>query len=140
MNIKQLLTETFVRKCLVDSNIGFVSEHIFFLENFSEFCQEQLGLPQLPKIRICGTREGGMTTGAFIPSKDEILVYGKDRALVDILRTLGHELTHYRQRLNGQIKSTERDWDLESEADTEAGKLVYNFAHSSDENMKIYDF
>jgi hypothetical protein len=65
---------------------------------------------------------------------------GGGRALVDMMRTLAHELTHYRQRLQNKIKSTKRDWDLEGEADTEAGKLVFTYAHAVEENMAVYDF
>jgi hypothetical protein len=109
------------------------------VKEFLEFCKTNLGLPNIPNINIADNRNNGMTTGAYEPSTDRISVYGKGRALVDVLRTLAHELTHYRQRLNDQIKSNDRDWNLEGEADAEAGKMVYTFAHQDPNYMQIYE-
>jgi Zn-dependent peptidase ImmA (M78 family) len=100
---------------------------------------EGLGIPNLPQIEIVAQRIGGMTTGAYDPATHKILVLGGSRALADVLRTLAHELTHYRQRLQNKIKSTKRDWEIEGEADAEAGKMVYTYAHTVPENMAIYD-
>jgi hypothetical protein len=140
--VRYLLKESFElpSQLSIDEGCGFGEEAWKHVNDFAEFCKENLGLPNLPKIRIVATREGGMTTGAYDPKTHMILVYGKGRALVDVLRTLAHELTHYRQRLQDKIKSFKRDWDLEGEADAEAGKMVYTYAHASEENMGIYEF
>lgn len=123
----------------IDEGCGLSEEAWQHLNAFAQFCQENLGLPNLPNVHIVATREGGMTTGAYDPQSHEILVYGKNRALVDIMRTLAHELTHYRQRLQDKIKSAKRDWNLEGEADAEAGKMVYTYTHSAPENMGVYE-
>lgn len=138
--VRSILLEAFTQDlCEVDMDLDWQGGKNFYLNEFAGFCCKHLGIPKLPPIRIVATREGGMTTGAYDPATHQILVYGKGRALVDILRTLAHELTHYRQRLQDKIKSTKRDWNLEGEADGEAGKMVFNFAHSTPTNMKIYE-
>lgn len=139
--LRFLLKESFElpQPLQIDAGCGYGDEARMHANDFAIFCMQQLGLEQLPSILIVATREGGMTTGAFNPANDQIMVLGGGRALVDMLRTLAHELTHYRQRLQNKIKSTERDWDLEGEADAEAGKMVYTYAHAVPENMAIYE-
>lgn len=141
--IRQILKESFElppSQITIDDGCGFGEEIWKHIHEYANFCKEHLGLPDLPRIRIVATREGGMTTGAYDPKSHAILVLGKGRALPDIMRTLAHELTHYRQRLQNKIKSFKRDWNLEGEADAEAGKMVYTYAHASPENMGIYEF
>jgi hypothetical protein len=123
----------------IDVECGYSDDARMHANNFATYCQQNLQLPNLPRIKIVATRVGGMTTGAFDPSNNEILVLGGGRALIDVLRTLAHELTHYRQRLQDKIKSTQRDWNLEGEADAEAGKMVYTYAHASPENAIVYE-
>jgi hypothetical protein len=140
--LRFLLKESFEldQPLQIDPNCGYPDEARMHANDFTIFCMQQLGLPDLPRIRILAVREGGMTTGAYDPRTHEIMVLGGGRALVDMMRTLAHELTHYRQRLQNKIKSTKRDWDLEGEADAEAGKMVFTYAHAVEENMAVYDF
>lgn len=140
--IRFLLKESFdlPQPLQIDGECGYNDEARMHANDFAVFCQQQLGLEKLPTIKILGSRVGEMTTGAFNPATDEIMVLGGGRALVDMMRTLAHELTHYRQRIQNKIVSTKRDWNLEGEADTMAGKIVYTYAHAVSENMAIYDF
>jgi hypothetical protein len=139
--IRYLLRESFdlPSQITIDEACGWGEQSWHHVNEFAKWCQENLGLPNIPRIKIVGEREGGMTTGAYDPQTDTISAYGSQRALVDVLRTLAHELTHYRQRLQNRIKSTQRDWDLEGEADAEAGKMVYTYAHANPQNMSIYE-
>jgi hypothetical protein len=139
--VRYLLRESFElpSNITVDQDCGWGDQAWSHLHEFCSWCQQNLQLPSIPRIRIVATREGGMTTGAYDPQSDVILVYGRERALVDVLRTLAHELTHFRQRLQDRIKSTQRDWDLEGEADAEAGKMVYTYAHADPKNMMVYE-
>ena len=123
----------------IDEGCGFGESHWKFVNEFANYCKQNLGLPDVPSIKIVDNRQGGMTTGAYDPQTHGILILGKGRALVDVLRTLAHELTHYRQRLKNQIKSDKRDWNIEGEADAEAGKMVFTFAHSDPSRLGIYE-
>jgi hypothetical protein len=139
--IKTLLEESFglSPNLKIDEECGLPQEAWYFMGDFIAWCQQHLKLENVPKIHICSNRENGMTTGAYDPQSSQIFVYGKGRALVDIMRTLAHELSHHNQRLQDRIKSTKRDWNLEGEADANAGKMVFTFAHSQPQRMKIYD-
>ncbi len=134
-----LLKESFEIPQPVVIECDYSDDAKMHVNDFAVFCQKQLGLPTLPTIKIVAIREGGMTTGAFNTVTDEILVYGNKRALVDVLRTLAHELTHYLQRIEKRIKSSKRDWEIEGEADAQAGKLVYTYAHMDIKNKAIYE-
>ena len=139
--LRFLLKESFELPQALEINpeCGYSDDARMHANGFATYCKQNLGLPNLPKIIVLAVRLPGMTTGAFDPKDDIIYVLGGGRALVDMLRTLAHELTHYRQRLQDKIKSTKRDWNLEGEADAEAGKMVFTYAHATPDNNIIYE-
>ena len=89
---------------------------------------EVLKVENLPKVKLSyDTKEAqdGHHTGRHEVGSDEIWVYG-NRNLVDILRTVFHELVHIRQGEKGMIKpgSSYPGSPIESEADEIAGKYI----------------
>jgi len=112
------------------------------INKFIEYTKNTLDITELPNIVITDDRTTvPMTTGAFLPDSNTIYIYAKNRALCDYLRTLAHELSHYKQRLDGKIPKTlnGRNKPLEDEANIDSGDLIYNFAHSNEDNKVIYD-
>lgn len=79
-----------------------------------------------------------MTTGCFNPNNREIKILSKSRALVDILRSLAHELVHAKQHEEGRLDSLsgEDGSPIENEANSVAGILMRKFQR---ENRDIYD-
>lgn len=69
--------------------------------------------------------------GGYNPDNDEIFVYaGNDRNIVDVIRTLAHELVHLKQRQDGRIIGLEQGKtgsDIENEANAAAGILLRDF-------------
>ena len=87
-----------------------------------------LKVENLPKIQLSyDTKEAqdGHHTGRHELGTDEIWVYG-NRNLVDILRTVFHELVHIRQGEKGMIEpgSSYPGSPIESQADEIAGKYI----------------
>lgn len=79
--------------------------------------------------------EFGMTTGCYAPSNGRICARAEGRALVDILRTVAHELIHQRQDELGELTGqTHPDIGgrVEDEANAVAGMLVKDFVQSTD--------
>lgn len=113
------------------------------IKEFIKYTKQHLQLEDLPEISFTEDRSvaPGMTTGAFLPETSQLYIYVNGRALCDYLRTLAHELVHYKQRENGEIPPDlqGRDTELEAEANTVAGDIVYEFAHMNEENQKIYE-
>ena len=60
-----------------------------------------------------------------MPSQ-EIKVYGKNRALVDVLRSIAHELVHHKQYENDELKGDIPDigGPIEDEANAFAGRFI----------------
>ena len=79
-----------------------------------------------------GRDEYIMTTASYVPSENSNHIRCTGRALVDILRSIGHELTHNRQREvksfdMGDTVQTIGGW-IEDEANAKAGIMIKDFA------------
>ena len=68
----------------------------------------------------------------------EIKVLTKGRALVDILRSIAHELVHAKQHEEGRLEPGSGDYGspIENEANSIAGIIMRKFQR---ENRDIYD-
>ena len=76
-----------------------------FIKSFLPFAQEELQINQLPVIKVVDRIPGadGTTFGAFNPTDECIYIVSKGRHPKDVLRTLAHELVHYKQHLQDQL-------------------------------------
>ncbi len=111
------------------------------MEKFIEFCNTNLGIETPCRIRLTKDRDSnGITTTAYynIP-KCTICVYTKDRAIMDIMRSVAHELVHHKQNERGDLNgSPEEGADgspLENEANARAGEIIRIFGK---QNPEIY--
>ena len=80
-----------------------------------------------PKIIFSNEKEGPDMhhTGWYRDSENLMWVYTGNRNLIDILRTVAHELVHRKQGIQGRIKGPSPPGSkLEREADAEAGYLM----------------
>jgi len=111
------------------------------LDSFVKFVKNQLELETVPTINIKGNRDGLKTTANYDYTKENkiIKVYGKNRALVDIMRSIAHELVHHKQfeqgRLNGP-QPPDIGGEIEDEANAKAGQYIKLYAK---EDPTIYD-
>lgn len=87
--------------------------------------------PQIEFSHDTAMARKGHHTGRFTPDDNggTIWIYCRNRNLVDIIRTLAHELCHCKQREDGRIKpdSARPGSDIEREADEFAGIFVKLF-------------
>ena len=99
-------------------------------QEFVEFASERLQFDQMPHIdfveHVTGTEHP--TFGSYDSATDVISIGTSDRHVMDIMRTLAHELVHHKQRetkseLDGGTAS--RD---ENQANSVAGTLMREFA------------
>ena len=100
--------------------------------SFIKHCMKDLGIKKLPKISLVKTIGSSEhpTFGTFDPESNTIRVAYADRHIMDVLRTLGHELTHHKQREENRIQpgDGETGSDIENEANARAGVLMRDFA------------
>ena len=104
------------------------------LYDFIEFCAQELPVQGpivikfVPKID-----KGKITTGGFNPEDKTIASRFEGRAMVDILRTIAHELVHYSQSERGEFDSPDYvhqdiGGPIEDEANAVAGVMIKRFA------------
>lgn len=99
------------------------------VEDFCDLVREELGMDEMPPITI-GMGEGLTNTFGFYQLDGEIFVEALNRHPMDILRTLGHELTHHWQNTQGVLHedSGKDGSDHENEANSRAGVMLRRFA------------
>ena len=101
------------------------------LEDFLPFVMKMLKLDNLPKISIHKTIETGNqpSFGGYDPESNSIQLALKDRHPADILRTLAHELVHYKQNITQGLhdQSGLTGSPEENEANTKAGIIMRHF-------------
>jgi hypothetical protein len=96
----------------------------------------------MPRIFILNGRGDLKTTASYdYTSEPQIIkINGKNRALIDVLRSIGHELTHHKQYEDGRITDSKKDGesgsDIENEANAKAGYFIRIYCKK---NPKRYD-
>lgn len=119
MKIQELLIESIIKPDLLDK--------------FLRHCSEELSLESLPKINLLNDKEYSIehkSFGGYRPGEQSIVLSVRDRHPVDIFRTLAHELTHYKQDLEGQLDNDnvgDTGSPQENEANAMAGIIMRNF-------------
>ena len=117
--IKGKLDETVNVECDLESEV----------EKFVEWTAKRLHLKKVPKVELSMDTEEAQTnhhTGRHVMGDDKIWVYAKNRNLVDILRTIFHELVHVRQEEIGMVQPGDSypGSPIEAMADMLAGKYI----------------
>jgi hypothetical protein len=110
------------------------------LDEFVLFVKEQLELKTVPTVKIQNHRDGLKTTANYDYTKENkiIKVCMKNRALVDVCRSIAHEMVHHKQFEQGRLKVQPPDigGEIEDEANAKAGQFIKMFAK---ENPNIYE-
>jgi len=128
-NIKQLLRE----------QIEMMPKKVI-VEKFLDFVKDNLGLTRSFKLTLTTNKDGIRTTAVYNHVHNTVTIYIKNRALVDVLRSIAHELVHHLQNQRGELDGTKNEggdgspW--ENEANAKAGELIRIFGR---QNPEIYE-
>jgi Zn-dependent peptidase ImmA (M78 family) len=119
MKIKEVLAE--------NKNNSFVQNHI-------QWVADQVGVKQLPRIVLLNEPQN-TTFGQYVPGEKTIYLVTGQRHPVDVLRTLAHELTHYKQDSENNLPpgAGETGTEQENEANATAGIVMRDFADNQPE-------
>jgi hypothetical protein len=101
------------------------------LVDFIRYVEKEEDIETLINIILQDGRGELKTTGAYDRDNQTLRVNIKNRALVDVLRTIAHELIHHRQQETGAIdKHPHQDigGKIEDEANSKAGVYIKKFA------------
>ena len=103
------------------------------IKEFIDFCISELGIINSPDYHLTNNREDIATTAHYDEEGNLVKVYIRDRALVDVLRSIAHELVHHKQREDGRIggdnpQPPDIGGPIEDEANAIAGQLIKKYA------------
>lgn len=99
-------------------------EHM--ITHLLELCKHDLEIDHLPEIIMVNTPTvgGDSSFGVFDGS---IKVVTKDRHPVDVMRTLAHELVHWKQKLENMKLDGSDGSETENQANAIAGSIMRKF-------------
>jgi hypothetical protein len=98
--------------------------------DFVNFAKEYLGIDDGVKVALAFTRTPDLRTTAYYNFSNDgyIKIYAKDRAIIDICRSIAHELVHHLQFLEGRLLDAVKDGEdgspIENEANAVAGIII----------------
>jgi hypothetical protein len=108
------------------------------IDSFLEFAKDELQLNKVPSVEIKSLKEEPQPSfGAYSPSTNQIFLDTSNRHVVDVLRTLAHELVHAKQNELGLIgpDSGNTGSDIENDANSIAGIIIRDYGK---QNPSIY--
>lgn len=95
---------------------------------FVNFAKDELGIDDDIKVALAYERTPDIITTAYYNLNGFIKIYVKDRAIMDVCRSIAHELIHHKQNLQGRLKDSVKDGedgsDIENEANAIAGIII----------------
>ena len=99
------------------------------VDKFAQWAGKKLNIKSMPTIELSMDTEEAQTnhhTGGHVEGSGSIWVYANNRNLVDMLRTVFHELVHVRQGELNMIKTGDSypGSPIEAMADMLAGKYI----------------
>lgn len=108
------------------------------VKKFLPFAKEFLKLKDLPEIEFVDKPNYSKKIAAFGQIVDNrITISIVNRHPMDILRTIAHELVHYKQHKHGQHGSGEAGAPTENEANKLAGTLLRKFGETHSNYFKL---
>ena len=118
--IKQLLRERLLTQDELD---------VRDVADFVNFAKKKLGIDDDIKVALAFKRTPDLVTTAYYDSaNNKLKVYAKDRAIIDVCRSIAHELVHHKQNLEGRRTDSESDGadgsPIENEANAVAGVII----------------
>ena len=103
------------------------------LRDFIDFCSKELKLAKLPIIKLRRDPQWSVvhkTFGRYVNDRNLLEVAWGQRHIMDVLRTVAHELTHRRQHEREDVPASagETGSTYENEANARAGILMRDYA------------
>jgi len=114
---------------------GMSPEKTGVIKDFISFVCGKLGMVEPVSVYLRRGRDEYIeTTASYVPGDNENHIRCNGRALVDILRSIAHELTHNRQREVGMFGKGDQVQNIgghiEDQANSVAGVFIKDFTHN----------
>jgi hypothetical protein len=122
--IKQLLREGLLTRD--EKNLKAIAD-------FVNFAKEVLGIDDDMKVLLAFERTPELKTTAYYNTDGYLVVYVKNRAIVDVFRSIAHEMVHHKQNIEGRLKNIASDGEdgspIENEANAIAGVIIRKYGN-----------
>lgn len=123
--IKQLLRERLLTKDERD---------ILSITDFINFAKKYLDIHDDIKVELAFERTPDLKTTAYYDTTSNLVkVYAKNRAIIDVCRSISHELVHHQQNIQGRLTDTAKDGQdgtpIENEANAVAGIIIRKYGN-----------
>lgn len=110
------------------------------ITEFVKFVKKELGIQKCPTIVLQNGRGELKTTANYDYSKKNkiIRINAKNRSLVDVMRSIAHEMVHHKQYEDGRLNVPPPDigGEIEDEANAKAGQYIKLYSKMDE---TIYD-
>ena len=122
MRVKEILTEGLTKK-----------DTFAILHEFVRFAAEDLELKSLPKFDFVFDSKQSVehkSFGGYAPGAEHITITVKNRHIMDVCRTLAHELVHFKQDLKKELEDDDAGSTgspQENEANARAAVILRNW-------------
>lgn len=122
MKVTEILTEGLGKK-----------DTYAILQDFVKFAAQHLELSSLPKLEFIFNSKRSVENrsfGGYMPGAKHIIITVQNRHIMDVCRTLAHELVHYSQDLKNQLEDENAGATgspQENEANAEAAVIMRNW-------------
>lgn len=130
-------------KLYIDKNLNLNENKSQYIAEFCVYCADMLPIEGDFQIYVVSERKpyNISTTAAYIVNENSCYVYGKNRALADVMRSIAHEMTHMMQDQTGLIRGPIRDAGgfHEDQANARAGELIKKFVREREDRKAIYE-
>jgi len=121
------------RKIYIDRSLNYNPSDIQVLFQFCHDCKGDLGLNCDFSIKIVEdkVKHNIKTTAYYDPNQNMVCVLGKGRHVLDICRSIAHEMVHMMQHQKGLITGPIKDIGgfHEDQANARAGEIVKKFIY-----------
>lgn len=127
---------------LIDKKLSLnesVQDNSLF-DNFFNYACKELQIQNHPTFEVrYEFGEEQPSFGAYVPSDHHIFINPSNRNVVDVFRTLAHELVHAKQKELGMLKPDSGDTgsDIENDANAIAGILMRDYGKQHPEIYSI---
>jgi len=122
------MTKTTIKRLLREGLLTKDEQDIRKISDFINFAKDYLGITDDVKVELAFERTPDITTTAYYDLSGLVKVYVKDRALVDIQKSISHELVHHLQNIEGRLNNPIEDGadgsPIENEANAKAGEIL----------------
>lgn len=121
-----------VMKVVINEAVLPEEEKNSVIFDFVKYASNHLELEDSPKITISYDENEApemKSFGLFTPSESTIRVVAVNRNLADVLRTLAHEMVHFKQNKEGRLDNNSNDTgsEIENEANALAAVMMREY-------------